>query len=149
MKNKFDLFLSLSTELTGFELIRLLGTGMQLTYFDIVCDRTGKDNSDLLWKEWKMVQSKADDIEEAIRVRILSHPQLGPMARNIITLWYLGQWNQMPATWRSNYGSQPSDVTQIISGESYKEGLVWMAIDAHPMGAKQPGFDSWSAPPTQ
>jgi hypothetical protein len=147
MKNKIDSFLSLSVALTGFEQIQLLGTGQAFTYFDIVCERTGNKNSNKLWKLWKKIQSKEENIEEKIRVSILSDPQLGPMARNIITLWYLGQWDAMPSQWISTYGKHSSDETVIISGDTYKEGLVWPAVGAHPMGAKQPGFDSWSSPP--
>ena len=53
---------------------------------------------------------------------------------NIIALWYVGGWGQ-------------GFDQVVVSADGYREGLVWDAIGAHPMGAKQPGFDTWSEPP--
>lgn len=65
-----------------------------------------------------------------VRQRIFDDATLGPLARNLIQLWYLGQWG-----------------FPVISAQAYQEGLVWKAIGAHPQGAKQQGFGTWSSPP--
>ena len=79
--------------------------------------------------------------------QILDDPDLGPIARNVATLWYLGMWNQLPAAWRNKHGAWANDVTFVVSPQSYTEGLVWKAIHTHPPAAKQPGYGSWALPP--
>ncbi len=82
-----------------------------------------------------------------MRLDILADPTIGPLARNLIVLWYLGQWNQLPADWRDAWGANAMDQTCIISPEAYVQGLVWPAIHTHPPGAKMPGYGSWALPP--
>lgn len=146
----FDSFLQLSAEITGYSETDLLGTGLADSYFktftEIVEDSICKDlwtRSNKIWKKHESEEEK----EEAIRKEMLSDPKFGPIVRNMIKLWYLGQWDELPAAWRENYGNSPKDVNFIVSPDSYKQGLVWDAINAHPMGAKQPGFATWSSPP--
>lgn len=150
-QENFEIFIQLSVALTGFKRTDLLGTGMAFAYFEIMSERTGHEASSELWKESKKLFKIADKDEEKlvieIRKHIMSHSMYGPMARGLIKLWYLGQWEAMPGHWRNLYGNHLSDVNQIISSDSYREGLVWTAIGAHPMGAKQPGFGTWSGPP--
>jgi hypothetical protein len=73
--------------------------------------------------------------------------ELGPIARNVIVLWYLGQWDQMPRHWRDRQGASPADVAGVPSAAAFRAGLVWRAIGAHPTGANPPGFGSWATPP--
>lgn len=87
--------------------------------------------------------------EIAVRSRILLNDTLGPVARNLVVLWYLGQWNQMPADWRDVHGANAVDMTGFVSAEAYAQGLVWEAIGSHPQGAKMPGYGSWALPPKQ
>ncbi len=79
--------------------------------------------------------------------RIMSDGLLGPLARNIISLWYLGIWNELPWYWWLQHGIGATNETRVVSSEAYKEGLLWRAMGAHPPGAKQPGYGSWSLPP--
>jgi hypothetical protein len=69
------------------------------------------------------------------------------MARNIIKMWYTGNWAQLPQAWRNQHGAGARDVDHVISSQAYQEGLVWRAIGTHPQGAKQPGFGTWALPP--
>jgi hypothetical protein len=90
--------------------------------------------------------------DEAIRTGrlqalVMDDPDLGPLARNVIALWYLGQWNALPNDWRNRNGASPRDVPRVISADAYAAGLVWTAAGAHPMGAKPPGYGSWANPP--
>lgn len=87
--------------------------------------------------------------EREIRTRYLASEKLGPLARSLIQLWYLGQWVPLPPGWQRSFGASKFDVARIISALAYKEGLVWDAIGAHPMGAKQQGFGAWAAPPPE
>ena len=85
--------------------------------------------------------------EALMRDAVLADPDLGPLARSLIQLWYLGQWTPMPADWVERNGAKREDVARILSPRAYREGLVWNVIDAHPMGAKQQGFGAWAEEP--
>jgi hypothetical protein len=152
-KNPAEPFLALSAILTGFEQVELLGTGLVDAYYDEVVSIIGKTFSDELWKTTVQViaQHGKDEaqLETAVRREILASPLLGPIARNIIQMWYVGNWNELPSSWQQVYGVNPNDTTRVISPEAYEQGLVWDAIGAHPPAAKQPGFDSWRLLPKE
>lgn len=151
-KNTANPFLALSVILTGFESVELLGTGLVETYANVIISTVGQTISDQLWATTTQIIARYGDreaqLETAIRHEILASSMLGPIARNIIQLWYVGTWNELPQSWRNLYGNNPNDTTRIISSEAYAQGLVWDVIGAHPPAAKQPGFDSWSQLPT-
>lgn len=144
-------FLALSVILTGFERADLLGTGLVEAYFNEVVSIVGKAISDELWSTTDQIIERAGKdesrLETAVRHQILASPKFGPIARNIIQVWYVGTWNELPQAWREVYGTNPNDTTRVISPEAYKQGLVWDVIKAHPPAAKQPGFGSWSQRP--
>lgn len=147
----FESFLELSIALTGFNRVELLGTGVAHTLFGTVVESVGETVANELWiasdRVLKSGGATRAETEAALRENIFATAKLGPVARNVIVLWYLGIWNQLPDSWSNTYGSRPQDVTRIVSGEAYIESLVWPAIGAHPSGAKQPGFGTWSTPP--
>lgn len=147
-QNSSEQFLFLSVALTGFDEAELLGTGLLPEYQEQLVNVIGKAISQELWT---IAQNLADcddnDRESAIRRDLLASPKFGPIARNIIQLWYWGSWIELPPDWREQYGINDQDVTHFISAKGYQEGLVWKAMSTHPQGAKQGGFGSWSLPP--
>jgi len=40
------------------------------------------------------------------------------------------------------------DEAQVVSPQTYRGGLVWIAAGTHPQGAHQQGFGAWALPPT-
>ena len=144
----FQDFLDLSVRLTGFSRFDLEGTGVAEPYFETLRRVVGDT---FLAGFLAVFRSIADDgprdVDAAIERRIMKDTDLGPVARNVVLMWYLGNWYQLPPGWRNRNGASPADVTSVVSPQAYVEGLVWPAIEAHPMGAKQPGFASWSVPP--
>jgi hypothetical protein len=126
-------FVALSAELTGFREADIWGTGQALRHLDLVLSVAGDDVVARL-----LARSAEQD---------LGDPDLGPLARNLIVLWYLGQWDQMPRRWRDRHGASPADTAGVASAAAFREGLVWPAIGAHPTAAKAPGFGSWATPP--
>jgi hypothetical protein len=144
-------FADLSAALTGYSTAELYGTGVIDLYYNKILDIVGERIFGTLLITWReKVRSTTRDSharDGAIDEEILSDAMLGPVARNIIMMWYVGNWKQMPGAWRQTYGASAQDVTHVISAKAYREGLVWQAIDAHPPTAKQPGFGSWTAPP--
>jgi len=147
----FDLFFSLSVVLTVFSEAELHGTAMAKTYFALVPTIVGETQFGRLLMIWQdtYIRAKGSDllIEQLVTEQILEDPDIGPIARNVVQLWYLGTWFQMPAEWRNRHGAWANDVTYVVSTQSYTESLVWKAIHTHPPAAKQPGFGSWALPP--
>lgn len=129
--NENEQFLDLSVALTGYSRVDLQGTGLVGEYWCELVSSAGEETSRELLDAWERVQRSTDALEPALRREILSCPKLGPAARNLVKMWYLGQWSD----------------DHVVSGEAYQQGLVWDAIGAHPMAAKQQGFGTWSLPP--
>jgi hypothetical protein len=126
-------FVALSAELTGFREVDIWGTGRAGAHLDLVLSVAGDDLTA------RLLAARSEDA--------LADRDLGPLARNLIVLWYLGQWDQMPRGWRDRHGASPADTSGVPSAAAFREGLVWAAIGAHPTGAKAPGFGSWATPP--
>ena len=146
--NSLDDFIELSAVLTGFEIVEIHGTGLVDSHFDTVTDLVGERILGRLLLTWREIKNENGADESAqIHSRILDSPLVGPVARNLIILWYTGNWNQMPREWRNRYGATSRDRTHVVSGEAYRQGLMWRAVLAHPPAAKQPGFGSWTPPP--
>ncbi|MFB9887945.1 hypothetical protein [Balneatrix alpica] len=134
--SSFEHFLQLSVYLTGFSRFELLGTGQAQAYFAWLEEKAGAPFQQLLQGYASAGQSAA-----ALQ-QLLYQPgqaQLQPLVQSLIKLWYLGQW----------FDPQDSSQSEILSPESYQQGLVWNAIDAHPQAAKQQGFAAWAMPPQQ
>lgn len=144
-------FLTLSVALTGYDRAELHATGLVGAYWDTLTRVVGGRTVGELLSAWDGVVTASGGDPEAmaagVKADILADPDLGPLARNLVVLWYLGQWTQMPADWRGRHGASAGDLTHVVSAAAYREGLVWDAIQAHPMSAKQQGFGAWALPP--
>ena len=146
MGERTEKFLRLSTVLTGFRREALLGTGVSSVYLyelDQVLP-SGTIDELLLVNE-----SQANEIERqsAIANLLDQDPKLGEVVQRIILLWYTGAWTPFSDAWRAAYGTSPHDTLRVISTQGYKSGFQWDAAQAHPAGALQEGFGSWSAEP--
>lgn len=130
-----SLFVARSVQLTGHTPAELEATGRIDRYLSAVNEVVGEEIMALVLDP----ERSTDDV--------LADDTTGPVARNLIVLWYLGQWDQLPPEWRNEHGAHPEDVSKILSADAFKEGLVWSVIGSHPPAAKQPGFGSWSLPP--
>lgn len=142
-----DKFLALSAEITAFTTFDLLGTGMADAYLKAVIDVVGEATVAQLLDAWERARRAGPDLEENLRREIFGDEKLGPIARNIIKLWYIGTWYQLPYAWTQTFGALEKDVTFVVSPAAYVEGLLWPAIGSHPPGAKAPGYGSWATPP--
>jgi hypothetical protein len=146
-----DDFLALSSVLTDFTEFQLQGTGQAELYYHTVTDIVGGQTVSELLKAYRSIEEEAlhdpDLFRQRLRADILSDEKLGPIARNIIKLWYVGTWYQLPQAWRESFGVRDGDKDFIPSPTSYVEGLLWPAIGAHPPGAKAPGYGTWGDPP--
>lgn len=147
-QRRLDVFLALSAALTGFSVFRLTGTGQAQPYLRAASDVVGEATMDELLDRFRGIpETPGEDRDRQLRAEILSHPKLGPLARNIIKIWFVGTWYQLPPEWRDAFGTNPRDVTFVVSPAAYTEGLLWPAIGANPPGAKAPGYGTWADPP--
>jgi len=153
MNNSIPLqrFLDLSAEITAFSIIELQGTGQTQAYFDTVIKVVGVKLLEQLLQAYRSIDNgdSVDKVlrESMLRREIFGDPCLGPIARNIIKLWYVGIWYQLPRDWSEVYGARENDITFMVSASAYSEGLLWPAVGANPPGAKAPGYASWAEPP--
>ena len=134
MTNQVARFLHFSAQLTGESPFVLRGTGMLDEYFAAVDRRLPMGLLDELL---------AREDEDAT----MDDPKLGPVARNIIIMWYTGSWAQLPDAWSAVHGTKDQGLVGVISPAAYQSGLMWRIAGAHPAGAQQQGFGAWSRPP--
>lgn len=142
-----DQLLAVSAALTGYTVAELQATAMGPAYLDQLTAVVGERLLARLLRVAGDAVHRSADVAGELERRVLDDPDLGPPARNLIVLWYTGQWLQLPGSWRDRHGANPRDVDGVLSPDAYTEGLVWKAIGAHPQGAKPPGFATWVAPP--
>lgn len=129
----FDVFMSISESLTGFSVNELQATGLAETYYTYVLQNLDAATfMQFLTVSKNVLETSfsADQLRNGIASEIMSDPGMNDMAQKVVTMWYLG-------TWEGAY----------INDLSYKEGLVWTVMHAHPPGAKQPGYKSWNVQP--
>jgi hypothetical protein len=142
----YQTFLDISVRLTGFNKNELLATGMPETYYYAIMKEADQDNVRAFFKEAQKIMNEYGDNETNLNGQICH--QLIPsakyyeLAKRIILLWYTGIWTSIVIT-----NGKPISSSNMISSQSYSEGLIWVAAETHPAGAKQPGYASWSLPP--
>jgi hypothetical protein len=147
--DRFDAFLSLSAALTGFQLFDLHATGVAALYWRTL----NEEVRDALVFELldRFALAASAQVQERCLIEILADTErLGPVAKNIVSMWYLGSWQKLPDFWwQQNSSTSPAqqNVSRVISAETYVGGLVWKAMKVNPMGAYGPGFGSWARPP--
>ncbi|NUR59634.1 MAG: hypothetical protein HOV87_13345 [Catenulispora sp.] len=152
LSNRSDpivVFTDLSVELTGYDRVELAGTGLIEQHYDTLLRLIGEREAGHL------LQAAAEALDadrknhngEALRTRVIESKLYGPVIISLIKLWYLGSWYPLPGSYADVNGSTAGDVEHVVSAQAYREGLVWSAAGAHPMGAKAPGWGSWAEAP--
>lgn len=140
-------FLEFSTVVTGYQEFELRGAGVAELYYTTVASIVGEAVVFELLEAFRALPSDPDALDKALRATILSDEKLGPVARNIIKLWFIGTWYQLPSNWRAAFGVSELDRDFIPAPNAYVEGLLWPTIGAHPPGAKAPGYGTWTEAP--
>ena len=147
-------FLDFSVVATGFSRFELQGTGQASLYFETVVKQIGEE---ILWELLQTFRNqeasapeedKSGMLSEGLGSEIISSGKLGPVARNIIKLWYIATWDSLPPQWLNWYATKEESSAFIPSPQAYPEGLVWKAIGVNPPGAKPQGYATWSDPPS-
>jgi hypothetical protein len=146
-----DTFLQLSIILTGFDESDLRGTGMLQTYYDELLRIIGAREAGELFGAFEPIahpNHRAFDRKtfrhDMFKEDVFDDQRFGPVARNVLRMWYMAIWKQLPREWRDEYGATSYDTDHVVSAAAYRESLVWPAAGTHPMGAKAPGFGTWA-----
>lgn len=138
-------FVQLSSVLTGFDKVELLGTGMAADYLRAIKGVYHDALLRLLFEARAIIEvygEESQDFAVQIQKRIIEDIEFGQIAKNIIQLWYLGSY--------TNYNDPAPLIykeAHIVSADAYQNGLIWQAANTHPAGARQPGYGSWQLPP--
>jgi hypothetical protein len=144
-------FVAFSAAVTGFTEFDMHGTGQAEEYRRTVAEVVGDDVLSELLDTWARVRDEAQrggsPTENRLRHDIFSDPKLGPVARNIIKLWYVGIWYELSPEWIDAFGALEKNYTFTVSGSAYTSGMLWPAIGGNPPGARGPGYASWTGPP--
>jgi hypothetical protein len=141
-------FITLSSELCGFSEFTLRGTGYADAYLAGIIDMVGSELVDeLLTTYGRLPAGDPEARDRALRAWILSDEKLGPIARNIVKLWYTSIWFELPAAWHAKFRTRREDRRFIPFTYAYPEGLLAPAVGAHVQGARAPGYGSWAEPP--
>lgn len=134
--SNLKIFEEISSVLTGFSKIELEATGMINKYFETILLNSIADDVNFFFEkaatllaEPHLIGSEAD-LEYAISTQLIPSSNYNGLAKNIILLWYTGNWG-----------------SKVVSADSYIQGLMWNAGHTHPPGAKQPGYGSWAIAP--
>jgi hypothetical protein len=89
-------FVAFSAEATAFSAVDLWGTGQAADYLATVQEEAGN-------------QILRDLLEAArpgpVDDQVFTDEKLGPLARNIIKLWYSGVWYELPPQWAARFGA--------------------------------------------
>jgi hypothetical protein len=136
-------FIHFSSEVTAFSAFDLYGTGQAQSYLSTVVRVVGE----AVLAELLDAYDGAAGTAGALATEIFGDEKLGPVARNIIKLWYAGIWYELPPEWAESFGALANDGTFTASSQAYPEGLLWRAIGANPPGARAPGYGSWAFAP--
>ena len=96
MDKFMEYFLDFSVAVTGFSRFDLLGTGQSSLYFDTI---RGVIGSEIFGELLQTFHDHGLD-------QILESGKLAPIARNIIKLWYMATWEELPPEWRERLREQ-------------------------------------------
>jgi hypothetical protein len=144
-------FVALSAAVTGFTQFDLHGTGQAEAYRRTVVEGAGEEVLDELLAAWRRIGDEAQEDDAAtqrlLRREVFSDPKLGPVVRNVVKLWYVGIWYELPPAWIDAFGALEGNYTFMVSAAAYTQGMIWTAIGANPPGARGPGYASWAGPP--
>lgn len=148
MSQQLSTFLTISARLTGFEVAELQATGLSEKYLSVVTQATPADVLVQFLEEAERILQAGEInptvIEPMIAASLFPLSCFGGLAQNIVFMWYSGQWQ--PTVDAKNVDLE---TVRNASPDAYVQGLVWVAAETHPPGAKQPGYGSWARPPLQ
>ncbi len=151
---EFDLFIELSSALTGYD---LKNDPWQMdaaeAYEKVILEKKGEAALRAVLDAY--AACKADAAGDAGRLNALVGQRLmagdgsiPALCRTILWLWYLSAWYDQPVigAWPNIY--PPGDGQgDIVPGLAYSRGLAFQVGQSHPPGYTETRYGSWGAPP--
>lgn len=135
-------FIEQCVVLTGFSEFDLHATGMGEAYLETARDQVGPARFEKFLKtlaQRKGALVKPEDLDPTDR----------EIARAVVYLWYTGAWPRLAEAAHTELRPNAANTEFVVSAGSYVEGLVWHTFNGHPVGARPPGFGTWSVPPAE
>jgi hypothetical protein len=141
-----DAFVTVTSQVTGITVLELEATGLidaHANLFLTILDASGNGDQFI-----NAMQTLAADPNPAKAIPgAMKDAFFGPLLSNLICLWYLGEWLQLPSSWYVR-GAQPSiDTNTIPSPLAYAQAFAWRDAGAHPPGSRPTGYGGWALPP--
>jgi len=137
-----DTFVQLSAILTGYPEKKLKPKNdtqkVSEAYFAVLNKEVDAQTIAQLNSTFTSIQNPD---EASVKTQIVDDPTLGPIAKNITKMWYLAIWYSLDPT------STDPNATYVVSSITYKNGLAWSTMYAHPMGYSEENFGYWETPP--
>jgi hypothetical protein len=121
----------LSAVLTGE---KNLAADLAKPYFDRAHAQLG-DRLEALLQKFDDLIKAGKDPDSAIREDILPDAEVGPAAKVVLLLWYIGGIQNPAGDW------------EMASADQYYRALVWEAIGAHPPTLSNGYYGHWKYPP--
>jgi hypothetical protein len=141
-----DAFVTVSCATTGFTALELQGTGLIDAHANLVVGVLAASGNADQFMNAMVTLAAAPDPSTAIPAAMQDR-FMGPLLSNVIALWYLGQWLQLPASWYVD-GPQPAvDTDTIPSPLAYAQAFAWRIAGAHPPGSRPTGYGGWGLQP--
>lgn len=150
-----DYFVSMSVGLTGFasEAIapEIDPVGIKAVYLQAFDEKLPDGMAEQILQRYKALFDAAGGKpgnEEQLVGQMLAGSGTSPAQvlamRQLIFLWYAGAW---PTVQYDNSPSRGQTFSNVISAESYTQGLVWRVMQSHPMGSSTYNYGYWAADP--
>ena len=143
-------FADMSAALTGFQSSVLKPAldpvGLAHTYYLFAMAQVGQAAMSTLLNAYRAIKTQpAQQIADSLLETSAPTPsQQAFIAQSILAMWYLGSW--YPPGVVGGHGFAPPAL-QVVSSAAYTNGLVWRAMQSHPMGYSPFVFGYWSQPP--
>ncbi len=143
-------FANMSAALTGF-LPSVLKpaidpVGLSRTYYEFAVSQVGASAMNTLLNAYRAIQTQPPQTVADTLLETATNPPSSQalLCQSIVAMWYLGAW-YIPGV--TGGGGFPPTPLQIVSSEAYTNGLVWKAMQSHPMGFSAFTFGYWSQVP--
>jgi hypothetical protein len=125
-----ETFHQLSLVLTA---ARVLPSDLVQSHFKHAEEELGSKLTELLDRFATLTENGRDPVQ-VIREEILTDANLGPTAKTVLLLWYIGGVRNAAGDW------------EVQSADHYYRALVWDAIGAHPPTLSNGYYGHWKYP---
>lgn len=143
-------FADMSAALTGFQSSVLKPAldpvGLAREYYVFVVAQMGEPTMTALLNAYRAIKTQpVQQIADTLLETSSTSPsQQAQLAQSIVAMWYLGSWYVPGVLGGGGFAPPP---LQVISSAAYTNGLVWRAMQSHPMGFSPFTFGYWSQTP--